>query len=76
MAHDDTDPAQLAADENSLQGADVETSPTDDDAEGTPKPGGLGEDGTIPNDADGIAAGHSETPSNFNAEEDEQSDQD
>jgi len=72
MAHDDTDPAQLAADENSLQGADVEASPTD--SEGTPKPGGLGKDGTIPNDADGIAAGHSDTASNFNAEEDEQSD--
>jgi hypothetical protein len=42
-----------------------------DDTEATPKPGGLGEDGTIPPDPDGVAAGHTDEPSNFNPEEDE-----
>ncbi len=37
----------------------------------TPKPGGLGQDGTIPPDPDGVAAGHTDEPSNFNPEEDE-----
>ncbi len=69
MAHDD-DPAQLGADEDALQGADVETSTSG--SEGTRKPGGLGDDGTIPNDDDGLAIGHSDTESNFNQEEDEQ----
>ncbi|WP_336632943.1 MULTISPECIES: hypothetical protein [unclassified Microbacterium] len=38
----------------------------------TTEPGGLGEDGTIPPDPDGVAAGHTDEPSNFNPEEDEQ----
>jgi len=42
------------------------------DDEGTPKPGGLGQDGTIPNDPDGIAAGHTGEKSTFEPEEDEQ----
>lgn len=42
-----------------------------DDTEVTRKPGGLGEDGTIPPDPDGVAAGHTDEPSNFNPEEDE-----
>lgn len=41
-------------------------------AEGTPKPGGLGQDGTIPDDPDGVAAGHTGEPSTFEPEEDEQ----
>lgn len=59
-------------DDGSLEGPDIET-PTGagDDAEGTPKPGGLGQDGTIPPDPDGVAAGHTGEMSNFNPEEDE-----
>lgn len=36
------------------------------------KPGGLGEDGTIPPDPDGVAAGHTGEKSTFEPEEDEQ----
>lgn len=39
--------------------------------EGEPKPGGLGKDGTIPPDPDGVAAGHTGEPSTFEPEEDE-----
>ncbi len=46
--------------------------PTSDDTEVTTEPGGLGEDGTIPPDPDGIAAGHTDEPSNFEPEEDEE----
>lgn len=46
---------------------DVE--PTND-SDGTVKPGGLGDDGTIPNHPDGIAAGVTDDDSHFNAEED------
>ncbi len=42
-----------------------------DDTEATTKPGGLGEEGTIPPDPDGVAAGHTDEASNFNPEEDE-----
>ncbi|MGX5771369.1 hypothetical protein ACWKWN_11505 [Microbacterium trichothecenolyticum] len=42
------------------------------DDEGTAKPGGLGPDGTIPNDPGGVAAGHTGEPSTFEPEEDEQ----
>ena len=41
------------------------------DPEGTPKPDGLGQDGTIPDDPDGVAAGHTGTASTFEPEEDE-----
>jgi hypothetical protein len=41
-----------------------------DDA--TPKEGGLGQDGTIPDDPDGVAAGYTGEPSTFEPEEDEQ----
>ncbi|GAA5035057.1 hypothetical protein ACFQRL_00175 [Microbacterium fluvii] len=41
------------------------------DEEGTTKPGGLGKDGTIPNEPDGVAAGHTGEPSTFEPEEDE-----
>lgn len=42
--------------------------------EGTRKPGGRGPDGTIPDDPDGVAAGHTGEPSTFEPEEDEQAD--
>ncbi|MCM3501219.1 hypothetical protein M3667_04905 [Microbacterium sp. P26] len=70
MASGTTDPSQAAADENAYEGADVEVSPDGHDSEGEQKPGGLGADGTIPNNPDGVAAGHSDTASHFNAEED------
>ncbi|MDQ1082624.1 MULTISPECIES: hypothetical protein [Microbacterium] len=76
MASDISDPSQAAADENAYEGADVEVSPTEDastDPEGEPKPGGLGGDGTIPSNPDGVAAGLSDTASHFNPEEDEES---
>jgi hypothetical protein len=41
------------------------------DPEGTPKPDGLGEDSTIPDDPDGVAAGHTGEMSTFEPEEDE-----
>ncbi len=65
----------VADDDGSLEGPDVETSTSDGapKGNGTPKPGGLGQDGTIPNDPDGVAAGHTGEMSNFNPEEDEDS---
>jgi hypothetical protein len=42
-----------------------------DDIEVTSEPGGLGQDGTIPPDPNGIAAGHTGTASTFEPEEDE-----
>lgn len=41
------------------------------DEEGTPKPDGVGVDGTIPGDPDGVAAGHTGEQSTFEPEEDE-----
>jgi hypothetical protein len=67
-------------DDGSLEGPDVETSTADaapkggrgaPDAEGTQKPGGLGQDGTIPADPSGVAAGHTGEVSTFEPEEDE-----
>lgn len=43
-----------------------------EDDSATPKPGGLGEHGTIPPDPDGVAAGHTGAKSTFEPEEDEQ----
>ncbi|GAA1992839.1 hypothetical protein [Microbacterium pumilum] len=40
--------------------------------ETTEKPGGLGQDGTIPAHPGGVAAGHTGTASTFEPEEDEQ----
>ncbi|MBN9178105.1 MAG: hypothetical protein J0I43_12170 [Microbacterium sp.] len=58
------------SDDNSTQNGTHGTGePADDDV--TTKPGGLGEDGTIPPDPDGVAAGHSDEASHFNPEEDE-----
>ncbi|MCR2811537.1 hypothetical protein NQ166_09400 [Microbacterium sp. zg.Y1090] len=42
------------------------------DGEGTTKPGGLGQDGTIPANPDGVAAGVTDEASTFEPEEDEQ----
>ncbi len=66
-----TDDAQLDRDEDAFEGPDVEVPTSDED--GTPKEAGLGEDGTIPNDPDGLAAGHTGTKSTFEPEEDEKS---
>lgn len=41
--------------------------------DGETKPGGLGEDGTIPDHPDGVAAGYTGEKSTFEPEEDEQS---
>ena len=60
-------------DDDSLEGPDIET-PTGErgrESDGTPKPGGLGQDGTIPNDPSGVAAGHTGEQSTFEPEEDE-----
>jgi hypothetical protein len=40
------------------------------DPEGTAKPDGLGDDGTIPNEPEGVAAGFVGDDSHFNPEED------
>lgn len=47
-----------------------DVAPPTNDADGTVKPDGLGDDGTIPNHPDGIAAGVTADDSHFNAEED------
>lgn len=57
--------------EHDADRVDVDRGRGDAAGEGTTKPGGLGEDGTIPPDPDGVAAGHTDEPSNFNPEEDE-----
>jgi len=41
------------------------------DGDATEKPGGLGSDGTIPSDPDGVGAGHTGTASTFEPDEDE-----
>lgn len=46
------------------------------DSEGSQKPGGLGEDGTIPADPDGLGATTTDEASTFEPEEDEASDAD
>lgn len=42
------------------------------DAAATREPGGLGTDGTIPDDPDGVAAGYTGEPTTFEPEEDQQ----
>jgi hypothetical protein len=70
----------LARDDGTaLEGPDVETSTADAaqkgdgtaQGDGTAKAGGLGQDGTIPSDPDGLAAGHTGEQSSFEPEEDE-----
>src|SRR6478736_8917883 len=48
----------------------VSTRHTASDDSGEPKPDGLGQDGTIPDEPDGLAAGHAGEPSTFEPEED------
>jgi hypothetical protein len=64
------DPTKDPDDDGSLEGPDVETS-TSGNGDGTLKPGGLGQDGTIPADPSGVAAGHTGEVSTFEPEEDE-----
>lgn len=71
MTSNTGDASQISSDPDAFEGADVEV-PTSEG--GTTKPGGLGGDGTIPAHPDGVAAGHSDTASNFNPEEDEEAD--
>ncbi|QZQ57493.1 hypothetical protein KZI27_15770 [Curtobacterium sp. TC1] len=61
-------PPSVPNDDGALEGPDVEVPTTDSD--GTVKPAGLGDDSTIPNHPDGLAAGYSDTDSHFNPEED------
>ena len=63
------DPTKDPDDDGSLEGPDVETSTSD--GSGTPKAGGRGQDGTIPADPSGVAAGHTGEVSTFEPEEDE-----
>ena len=63
------DPNKDPDEDGSLEGPDVETSTSD--GSGTPKAGGLGQDGTIPADPSGVAAGHTGEVSTFEPEEDE-----
>ncbi len=44
----------------------------ENDLDGDEKQGGLGQDGTIPDDPNGVAAGFTGEPSTFEPEEDEQ----
>lgn len=44
---------------------------TTNDPEGTEKPDGLGEDGTVPAHPEGVAAGFTGDESHFNQEEDD-----
>lgn len=44
--------------------------------DGTKKPGGLGEDGTIPPEEDGLGATTTDEPSTFEPEEDKAADPD
>ncbi|NYF17835.1 hypothetical protein HDC37_002680 [Microbacterium sp. AK009] len=66
MTQDSHDQHSPADQEEGYEGPDVERS------EGDEKPGGLGQDGTIPDEPDGVAAGHTGEPSSFEPEEDEQ----
>ncbi len=50
---------------------EIDSDLDNDDTDVSSKPGGLGEDGTIPPDPDGVAAGHTGEKSTFEPEEDE-----
>ncbi|SIT71536.1 hypothetical protein [Microbacterium sp. RU33B] len=50
---------------------DLENSSDAERDEAETKPGGLGQDGTIPAHPDGVAAGHTGVQSTFEPEEDE-----
>ena len=61
-------PPGMPDDDGAVEGLDVEVPTTDTD--GTVKPAGLGDDNTVPNHPDGLAAGFTDTDSHFNPEED------
>ncbi|TQK20550.1 hypothetical protein FBY40_3087 [Microbacterium sp. SLBN-154] len=79
MTHDSHSHDPLADAEDGYEGPDIEMPESNADAansadsDGDEKPGGLGQDGTIPDEPDGVAAGHTGEPSSFEPEEDEQS---
>ncbi len=50
---------------------DLENASDEENTTAEPKADGLGEDGTIPADPDGVAAGHTGVTSTFEPEEDE-----
>ena len=50
----------------------MDRDPDQPTTDGDSKAGGLGPDGTIPDDPDGVAAGYTGEPSTFEPEEDEQ----
>lgn len=50
---------------------DTAHDPRPEDPDAAVKPGGLGQDGTIPPHPNGVAAGHTGEPSTFEPEEDE-----
>lgn len=69
-----TDSTVHGDDEASFEGPDIEMPTGEDsdaatDPDGEEKPGGLGKDGTIPPDPDGVAAGHTGETSTFEPEE-------
>lgn len=87
MTQDSHDHGPLAAEDEGYEGPDVEMplgedqpgssqskadASSADTADGEQKSDGLGPDGTIPDDPDGVAAGHTGEPSSFEPEEDEQ----
>ncbi len=53
---------------------DLDNASDAENDEATPKHGGLGKDGTIPDAPGGVAAGHTGTSSTFEPEEDEAAD--
>jgi len=63
----DTEPA-----DNPGTAGSTEEPTESDDIVATEKPDGIGQDGTIPSDPKGVAAGHTGTESTFEPEEDEQ----
>lgn len=52
--------------------SDPENASSAEDDRAETKPDGLGQDGTIPSDPDGVAAGHSGEASTFEPEEDDE----
>lgn len=67
-----TDRPESGARAAGATGDDAAETVADYEPEGDEKPGGLGEDGTIPDDPDGVAAGYTGEKSTFEPEEDEQ----
>ena len=61
-----------ADDDEGYEGPDIEMPLNDTTGTADAKPGGLGEDGTIPREPEGVAAGHTGVASTFEPEEDEQ----